>query len=103
MQKLDLSNVVYLVDGSAPLWPTAKGFLLSIVFHYPQRQRYKEYLKQGVLLIMNPWSFDEMQQLADRSYPENHSELLAAKTCGCVPNCLQSVCITISSKLGLLR
>jgi len=73
MQKLDLSNVVYLVDGSAPLWPTANGFLLSIVFHSPQRQRYKEYLKQGVLFIMNPWSFDEMQQLAvlDRSYPEN--------------------------------
>ena len=68
---LDSSNTMYLMDGSVPLWPTANGSLLSIVFHFPQRQRYTEFLKQGILLIMNLWSFAEMQQLANRSYPAN--------------------------------
>ncbi len=98
MQDLDLDNVVYLVDGSAPLWPIANGFLLSIIFHSPRRQRYKEFLKQGVLLIMNPWSFDEMKQLADRLYPEddkvNFWQQQSLDVC-------HTFCIIINLKLGL--
>ena len=74
---------MYLMDGSVPLWPAANGSLLSIVFHSPQRQRYTEFLKQGILLIMNLWSFAEMQQLANRSYPANAT----------VSNCQNHMCI----------